>query len=599
MEVFEHKKYIFISSSTAKVNNNSKKTMGKNISFLGSEYSVWPVVMIVEGAYYPNVSGSDKGVALYFPADELKKSLNSWQGRPASLNHPNNSDSFNSPDTFEKQWLGYVFNSEYDEDGKRLIADLWINSERGSNIIELLRNGKEIDVSIGAYGDIIEKNGIIKGVKYNREMINIIGDHLAILPDSVGACNWEDGCGVRIAANYYSDQPNDWPAFVSLDFINAIWDVTENQIRFRLRDPNDFKDGTFRTKKISGEEKISIIVGKLKDNLVPEGHDPNSMVIQSYRFEKKTADEPNGWTLSEAKEWIEEHINMGDQDKKVGAVSVNNILKEARTPNYDGVEDVSWDTVKKEIGDYVDWYYTHSKKSKPEDLPRIVAKLPQEVKAWVASKSLLGDPKADTARDLLFFPVVNPRTNKLNNGALRAVISGRGTLADIPDQARVSAQNKARSLLDKEFAKQSKELTMEKEGMNNIVVGEKPCCSSSDKNVNKIEAKSTTPMMIDEYLKDAPDPIKATLVDAIRERKEQRDKLISCINNVEGIYFQKSFLDNADTNSLKNIAYMANKILDIKVNNGGNIASTDYSLNSSSVAEAKKYVPITLINWEN
>jgi hypothetical protein len=62
----------------------------------------------------------------------------------------------------------------------------------------------------------------------------------------------------------------------------------------------------------------------------------------------------------------------------------------------------------------------------------------------------LGDPDADNFRELSFFPVVSAE-GALHERALRAVISGRGAQADIPEAAKDSAQSKARSLLEREF----------------------------------------------------------------------------------------------------------------------------------------------------
>jgi hypothetical protein len=85
------------------------------------------------------------------------------------------------------------------------------------------------------------------------------------------------------------------------------WEETENEIRQRLRDPDDFRDDTFRRTQISDMNGgIWLIVGKLKPEQVPEGHDPDSMVAQSLRFKRKT-DEQAGWTLEEAKTWYSEH----------------------------------------------------------------------------------------------------------------------------------------------------------------------------------------------------------------------------------------------------------------------------------------------------
>ncbi|MCE5314017.1 MAG: DNA adenine methylase [Armatimonadota bacterium] len=87
----------------------------------------------------------------------------------------------------------------------------------------------------------------------------------------------------------------------------AIWDETENEIRYRVRDPKEFEPDSFRRKDLDGVDGVSIIIGKLKEEFVPDGSDPNSMVAQAYRFAKQTGDNPDGWTIDKAKDWIAEH----------------------------------------------------------------------------------------------------------------------------------------------------------------------------------------------------------------------------------------------------------------------------------------------------
>lgn len=127
-----------------------------------------------------------------------------------------------------------------------------------------------------------------------------------------------------------------------------------------------------------------------------------------------------------------------------------NIKSAARTPSFDGTESTSWEGVKTSFRSYRDAYY-RAKGNRPTDAPSRVQDAPVAMKNWIASKTLLGEGGADNERDLIFFPVVNPGTGKLNEGALRAVISGRGAQARIPAQAKASAQRKARSLLNKHF----------------------------------------------------------------------------------------------------------------------------------------------------
>jgi hypothetical protein len=91
-----------------------------------------------------------------------------------------------------------VFNTRYEEESGSLKADLWIDSERGKTITNRIKLGDQIDVSIGAFGDLIPSVSNSKETKeYDYKMTNIVGDHLAVLPDGTGACSWKDGCGIR------------------------------------------------------------------------------------------------------------------------------------------------------------------------------------------------------------------------------------------------------------------------------------------------------------------------------------------------------------------------------------------------------------------
>jgi hypothetical protein len=86
------------------------------------------------------------------------------------------------------------------------------------------------------------------------------------------------------------------------------FDVTENELRFRVRNPDDFRPDTFRRKELPGAKGIAIVTGRLKSEKVPEGGDPTSAVTQSYRFERKTEENPEGWTLGAAKAWVEKNV---------------------------------------------------------------------------------------------------------------------------------------------------------------------------------------------------------------------------------------------------------------------------------------------------
>ena len=138
---------------------------------------------------------------LYYPPDELKMSSVGWNGTPLVVNHPGdvtNSFSANSPSVLDKYQIGKMFNVTYEQD--KLKGELWLNIEDAENkgfgdLVERLKNKESIEVSTGLYSKVTNKQGTHKGENYTGEVYNILPDHLAILPNTVGACSVADGCG--------------------------------------------------------------------------------------------------------------------------------------------------------------------------------------------------------------------------------------------------------------------------------------------------------------------------------------------------------------------------------------------------------------------
>ena len=173
----------------------------KPAKLFGKDYSVFPSTMMVAGSHYPhveraktNADQAKKPTSINFSEHELQRSVNTWNGRPVSINHPDNQITCNSPDTYNRQWVGYVFNTRYDKPAQSLKSELWIENERGKVVNDLVSSGKQLEVSIGVFGQLKQSKG---NDPFDFDMANIVGDHLAILPNSKGACSWEDGCGIR------------------------------------------------------------------------------------------------------------------------------------------------------------------------------------------------------------------------------------------------------------------------------------------------------------------------------------------------------------------------------------------------------------------
>lgn len=144
------------------------------------EHLVVPVVMAIAGV---EMNGHT------ISADELI--AQHWNGRPVTVGHPQESDAFVSasanPSVFQNWSVGQLFNSEVTEDGK-LKAEAYLDqSKLSDDLKQQLAQNENMDVSTGMFADITA----------NNEMVNIRPDHLALLPNEEGACNFEDGCGVR------------------------------------------------------------------------------------------------------------------------------------------------------------------------------------------------------------------------------------------------------------------------------------------------------------------------------------------------------------------------------------------------------------------
>lgn len=181
-------------STKQPVTNSFKVNLDGNMTWKvldGKKYLVGPVVMITEGVHN-NV---------YYPAEELAKFPQAWNGRHVPVYHPEdlvgNNISANDPETIEKHSVGFIFNTHF-KDGK-LKAELWVDPEKANavdeDVMSMLLNNMMIEVSTGLFVEEIKAPGEWKGEKYTTIAVNYRPDHLALLPKEIGACSIADGAG--------------------------------------------------------------------------------------------------------------------------------------------------------------------------------------------------------------------------------------------------------------------------------------------------------------------------------------------------------------------------------------------------------------------
>jgi hypothetical protein len=314
--------------------SRSDSGMVRHETFDGTPHIVMPAVLVRSQVL------SDEE---FLPFEEIQDSVEDWRGVPVVVHHPEKNGQFVSAkkiDVREQEKIGFVAEPRavQDDDGGKLVAELWLDEEKVrqdetlfKSIKQAKNRNEKLEVSTGYRCEIKRGMGMDGSTKFYKKQTNIRPDHLALLPDGIGNCSVSDGCGAP-------------------------------------------------------------------------------------------------------------RLNQRSQP---------------REPDYDGAEasdEQPWGEVSKDLSNYIQGYLSNTDADMPEDETwDTVEALPQQAKNWIASKTMLGVSNAETTNELIYFPVVNPETNNLNEGALMAVISGRGEQADIDDQTLMQTEAIVRRLLQEEF----------------------------------------------------------------------------------------------------------------------------------------------------
>jgi len=160
----------------------------------GRDYLVVPMVMMTEGVH----AGSN-GPLLY-PSDELAKFPEVWNHKPVVVYHPEKDGrgvSACDPVILTTRKVGVVMNTAY-KNGK-LTAEAWIDEQRAKEVdlrvLEAIERNEVMELSTGLFTENEDKEGEWRGEAYRAIARNYKPDHLALLPDKIGACSIADGAG--------------------------------------------------------------------------------------------------------------------------------------------------------------------------------------------------------------------------------------------------------------------------------------------------------------------------------------------------------------------------------------------------------------------
>jgi len=173
---------------------NIKPDLVRNDTMMGKSFTVVPMVMMVEGVLAGNC-----GPILY-PFKEMATVPQIWNSKPVVVYHPEANGTHGSactPEELTVRSIGTIMNTKA-ADGK-LTAEAWLDLERvelvDNRVAEAITNKTMMELSTGLYMDVDDTSGEWNGTEYDGVASNFRPDHLAVLPDIIGASSIEDGAG--------------------------------------------------------------------------------------------------------------------------------------------------------------------------------------------------------------------------------------------------------------------------------------------------------------------------------------------------------------------------------------------------------------------
>ena len=173
---------------------NIQPELVRNDKMMGKNYTVVPMVMMVEGVLDGNCG------PIMYPYDAMSEVPHIWNNKPVVVYHPNSNGSYGSactPEELTVRGIGVMMNTSAKDN--KLVSEAWIDMDRAElvdkRVVEAINKKTVMELSTGLYMNIEEIDGEWNGKKYIGMASNFRPDHLAVLPDMEGACSIKDGAG--------------------------------------------------------------------------------------------------------------------------------------------------------------------------------------------------------------------------------------------------------------------------------------------------------------------------------------------------------------------------------------------------------------------
>lgn len=136
-----------------------------------------------------------------------------WNGVPVVIGHPRDAQgtpvSARDPTVFAAHGVGTVYRARLgtgtrgSQVVRSLQAELWLDcglvealGGEALQALTMLEAQQPLELSTGFYATAIPQAGSFYGTPYTEMLTDLVPDHLALLPNDVGACSWTNGgCG--------------------------------------------------------------------------------------------------------------------------------------------------------------------------------------------------------------------------------------------------------------------------------------------------------------------------------------------------------------------------------------------------------------------
>lgn len=157
-----------------------------------------PVVALKESV----IRAVNADCAELVPYSTLIAAPQAWDDRPVCFGHPvangRQLSASNNPQVLATHAFGAIQRARVEN--RKLLMDLHIDAKKAERIgagrlLERLRNGEQIEVSVGCFVQTAPESGIHNGKPYRAVWRSLTPDHIAILEHTRGACSCSDGCG--------------------------------------------------------------------------------------------------------------------------------------------------------------------------------------------------------------------------------------------------------------------------------------------------------------------------------------------------------------------------------------------------------------------